>query len=503
MERHLIGRPAEQLGLSDGSSGRAGIKISGIFADSLDGQRLLWLASNLVCRLKGVVSGVEVCVPDGTQVAEPHLVRPGPWSGSLSESLDRALGARSRGCAVSVVHDDLGGGTDVAMLLGPDTGTGSGPAAEIHASCSGWLADCWYGEDPSGLRAGGGDDGNPFGAAAAACIAAGELLKRMGRNSAELPRDSTRFSMYDLHTHDIHNAAPANPPLPEHVDVGSVCVCGCGAVGNAFCQCLGMVPGITADLLLVDRLHDGGRNDERIDGTNLARYVMCTNGDMGRPKAATLAERMEGGHGCAPASAGLAVSHTDAGLESLARDGTGRIEYAVSCLDNDPARRELQDLLPRRILGGSAYELQSQVSVYDAACGTQCLKCYNREGDAAAVGPAPDAAPDGMGVGSAVLAAAGTAAGASGCPDGPECGSLGIENLSKIGIQDGKEFSANFVTSMSGAVLAAETVKAACGQQLAPALDCSPKTDMFYSFWSGASNLTVTRPRAGCWCGNA
>lgn len=488
MERHLIGRPAEQLGLSDGSSGRAGIKISGSLADSLDGQRLLWLASNLVCRFKGVVSGVEVCVPAGTAVAEPHLVRPGPWSGSLSKSLDVALGARSRGCSVSVVHDDLGGGLSAAILLGPGTGTDSDPAAEIHASCSGWLADCWYGEEPPGLRTGGSDDGNPFGAVAAACIAAGELLKRMGRNGAELSRDSTRFSMYDLRAHVVHGAAPANPPLPGRIDVGSVCVCGCGAVGNAFCQCLGMVPGIKADLLLVDRLHDGGRNDERIDDTNLARYVMCTNGDVGRPKAATLAERMAGGDCYAPASAGLTVSHTDAGLESLARDGAGRIEYAVSCLDNDPARRELQDLLPQRILGGSAYELQSQASVYDAACGTQCLKCYNR-GDDATAGPAPDAAPGGVGAGY--------------CPDGPECGSLGAENLSKIGIQDGKEFSANFVTSMSGAVLAAETVKAACGQQLAPALDCSPKTDMFYSFWSGASNLTVTRPRAGCWCGNA
>ena len=495
MERHLIGDDAKRLFLRGDTSGQVGIKISGSFAGSLDGQRLLWNASNLACRVRGPVSGVKVCVPEGTAVAEPNLVRPGPWSGSLSKSLAGALGARSRGCDVSVVHGDLGTGTDVDILLGPGTGTDSGSAAQIHASCSGWLADCWYGEAPPGLRAG-SNDGNPFGAAAAACIAVCEALKQLGRRGAERPWDSTRFSMYDLRTHDTLGGAPANPPLPGRIDAGSVCVCGCGAVGNALCQYMGMVPGIRADLHLVDRLRDGRQNDERIDDENLARYVMCTNDDVGRPKAATLAERMGGRRDAAAAadSSGLTVSHTDGGLGSLARGGKGRIGYAVSCLDNDPARRELQDLLPRRVLGGSAYGLQSQVSVYDTAVGTQCLKCYNRGGDAA---PTPDAVVDGAEPKGTALPAAGDG---RACPPGPKCGSLDSEDRSRIGIPDGEEFSINFTTSLSGAVLAAETVKAACGQ-LAPALDCRPKTDMFYSFWGGVSNLRVTKPRAGCWCG--
>ena len=485
MERYLRGEPARRLPMLGKSPKRIGIKISGRFAASRDGQALLWALCNLACRLKGVVSGVEVCVPAGAAVTAPDMIRPGPWSGSLSESLGGALGARSRGCSASVVHGDLGAGLAVAILLGPGTGTDSGPAAEIHASCSGWLADCWHGEEPPGLQSGSAG-ANPFGAAAAACIAMGEAFKRLGRPDARLPRSSTRFSMYDLRTHGVPGGDPANPPLPGRIDIGSVCVCGCGAVGNAFCQCIGMVPGVRANLFLVDRLRGDRQNDELVDDTNLARYVMCTNDDVGRPKAATLAERMGGRDN-------LSVSHTDGGLESLAQDGQDRIGNAVSCLDNDPARRELQDLQPRRVLGGSAYDLQSQVSVYDTAKGTQCLKCYNRGGI--------DSPP-----GAALANAGSRGAGDGGdpCSPDPECGSLTDEARARIGLPDGDEFSVNFVTAFSGAVLAAETVKAACGgQHLAPTLDCNPKTDMFYSFWNGESRLTMTRPRAGCWCRNA
>lgn len=487
MERHLIGAPARRLAQL-GSPGRIGIKISGRFAGSRDGQRLLWAVCNLACRLKGVVSGVEVCAPAGTEVAEPDLVVPGPWSGSLSGSLRGTLNARARGCGVSVVHGDLGAGLPMAILLGAGASTESGPAAEIHATCNGWLADCWHGEEPLGvLRAGGGGGGNPFGAAAAACIAVGEAFKRLGGPRARPPWNSTRFSMYDLRTHDMEGSAPENPPLPKRVDIRNVCVCGCGAVGNAFCQWIGMIPGVRGDLHLVDRLRGDRQNDELVDDTNLARYVMCTNGDIGRPKAETLAERM-GGCG------GLSVSHTDGDIKSLARGGPGRIEYAVSCLDNDPARRELQDLLPRRILGGSAYDLQSQVSVYDTARGTQCLKCYNRGG----IAPPP---------GAAAAAGRGPEGGAAGggagpCPPVPECGSLDGKTRSRLDLPDNVEFSANFVTAFSGAVLAAEIAKATFGRRrLAPALDCRSATDMFYSFWSGGSRLTTTKPRAGCWCG--
>ena len=228
--------------------------------------------------------------------------------------------------------------------------------------------------------------------------------------------------MYDLRTHGALGSAPANPPLPVRIDIGSVCVCGCGAVGNAFCQCIGMVPGVRANLFLVDRLRGDRQNDELVDDTNLARYVMCTNDDVGRPKAATLAEKMGG-------RCNLSVSHTDGGLVSIARDGLGRIGNAVSCLDNDPARRELQDLQPRRVLGGSAYDLQSQVSVYNTDRGTQCLKCYNRGGIESPPG--------------AALANAGSwgAGGIGGpCSPNPECGSLSDEALARIGAPTATSF---------------------------------------------------------------
>lgn len=512
MERHLAGALREHLPSLGGAGGRVGVKISGRLARSRSGQKLLWTACNLLCRLKGVVAEIEVCVQDRAAVAEPGLVRPGPWSGGLLESLAGALRARSRDCSVSAVHGDLDRGAAVAILLGRGTSTRSRPGIEVHASCDGWLADCWYGDNaPPGSQTGGsgggegrGSDGNPFGAVAAACIAVGEAFKHLGclKYGAGWPWHSARFSMYDLRSHDARKGgAPANPPLPDQVDAGRLYVCGCGAVGHSFCQCLDMTPGIGADLLLVDRRHNAGRNDELIDGTNLARYVMCTNGDVGRPKAEALLEKMRGRDG-------TAVSHTDDGIESLACAGSGGPRLAgnaVSCVDNNAARHALQDLLPRRILGGSVYELRSQVSVYDLASATQCLKCNNPIADKAADAEARQvpwqAAPAGAARAGETTRPAPRPASRAATP-GAVCGALGAGPRALLAVPAAADPSVNFVTMMSGAVLAAELVKSSCGS-LAPALDCNPHTDLFYSFWNGHSRLTETRPRPDCWCSAA
>lgn len=95
MERHLGGAPGARLRLLGEARSRVGVKIGGTFASSREGQKLLWTTCNLLCRLKGVVSEVEVCAPEGTAVAEPNMVRQAAWSGDLLGSLKGALGART------------------------------------------------------------------------------------------------------------------------------------------------------------------------------------------------------------------------------------------------------------------------------------------------------------------------------------------------------------------------------------------------------------------------
>ena len=495
-ERHLSGTPVGRLQFLGRRQSRVGVKIDGDIARSREGQKMLWGTCNLLCRLKGVVSQIEVCIPSGTDVAEPNMVRRGQWSGRLSDSLRGALDARARECAVFVEQGDLEGEADITVLLGHGTRTRSRSPVEICAACDGWIADCWYGENaPSGLRA--ADSGNPFGAAAAACIAAGEVFKHAGgmECDGEWPWRSTRFSMYDLRRHGVRSAAPANPPLPDQVDVGSLAVFGCGAVGHAFCQCLDMISGISADLSLVDQSLNGMQGNEMIDDTNLARYVMCTNADLGNPKAGALAAAMRG-------RSGVDISHTDGGIDEIRGNAwTSDLKNAVSCVDNNPARHEIQDLRLSRVHGGSAFEIQSQVSVYDAAKGTQCLKCNNPLDDAYSAGattreeggrvrtraasavrgqPLPQAAPG------AILRGGG-------------CGTLDYDSRPRIPLLADADFSVNFVTAFSGAVMAAEVVKYSCSS-MAPALDCGPNTDMFYSFWNGKPHLTMTGPRAEC-CG--
>ena len=148
------------------------------------------------------------------------------------------------------------------------------------------------------------------------------------------------------------------------------------------------------------------------------------------------------------------------------------------------------------------HDLCSRVSVYDLAGGTACLRCENpvepgesdsdvverlRRMDSAAVRREAGRA----GVDAEHLARH---------LESPSCGSLSAESLRRLAAPPPRQFSANFATMLSGVVLAAEAVKAACGPALRPALDGRPHTDMFYSFWNNRRRLSRTAPVPGCWC---
>lgn len=498
-ERHLLGGYSDKLPLRGQGARRVAVKASEQAAGDPEGQMALWMMCNLLCRLKGVVGELDVCVPRGAGVAEACRRWRASDSDGLCDALSDSLGLWARGCRVRCLEEDPEARTDACVLLGHGAQHDERAAYEVHASCSGWLAYVWRGdaeppaaalEPPRGMP-------NPFGAAAAACLTTGEVFKWLcgmrpdaGRFAASLC-----YSTYDLRARDPCGEHIENPCLPAGVDLGRIAVCGAGAVAHSFCQSIGSMQGLRGDLLLIDRRENEGHKSEAIDTTNLARYLLTIGSDVGRPKAEVLCERVRRmGH--------LGADHDDSGIEALANRGELRdIELAVSCVDNNGARHVIQEQLPRTILGGSVDGLRSQVSLYDLQRGTACLKCHN---------PAEDPASDddvagtirGMGKDARRRAAVDVGVDPESLEshlESPSCGSLAPELLRRMVPQAPPDFSANFATAFSGAMLAAEVVKARC-RSLKPALNGDPNADMFYVFWSGWSKLHPTRPRQGCWC---
>lgn len=498
-ERHLLGDYSDKMPLLGRGARRVAVAVSEQAAGDPEVQMALWMTCNLLCRLKGVVGELDVCVPKDAGVVEACRGWRASGSDGLGDALSDSLDLWARGCRVRCTEGDAEARPDACVLLGHDAQYGGKAAYEVHASCSGWLAYVWHGAAAPPAAAPGPPRGmpNPFGAAAAACLSAGEVFKRLcgmrpdaGRFAASLC-----YSTYDLRARDPCGTRIENPSLPAGVDLGRIAVCGAGAVAHSFCQSIGSMQGLRGDLLLIDRREGEGQKSEAIDGTNLARYLLATGSDVGRPKAEVLCERVR--H-----MGRLRAEHDDGGLEALADRGDLRdMELAVSCVDNNGARHVIQEQLPRIILGGSVDGLRSQVSLYDLQRGTACLKCRNP-----VEGPASDDEVDGIIRGMGKDARRRAAAGAGVDPESLEshleshsCGSLEPELLRRMVPQAPPDFTANFATAFSGAMLAAEAVKARC-RSLKPALDGDLNADMFYVFWTGWSKLHPTRPRQGCWC---
>ena len=471
--------------------------MEGEAADAPEAQTTLWFASNLLHRLAGVVDELVICVPSGARATAPWAER---HSGLLRDALVWSLDCGAGGRPVRVVNDMREERLDAAILVGPGDGARTCAPFEIRADCSGWLAYVGGAAGPLHrpiARARGADGCNPFGAAAAACLAVGEVFKSIRvpvRGAAQIA-EPLCFSTYDLQVRGAEEDGPENPNLPARIDAGQLVICGAGAVAHSFCQALGLTGGLDASPFIVDRRLNYSMGDETIEQSNLARYVMAAKSDRGRPKAEVLCERAR--------EMGLRAEFSDDGIEAVADRGElSSTKHAVSCVDNNRARHAIQGLLPRIIRGGSVYDLCSMVSVYDLAGGTACLRCESpvesEESD-------HDVIERLGGMGLDAVRREAERAGVDALDlarhlESPSCGTLSGESLRRLGASPHVQFSVNFATMFSGVVLAAEVVKAACSPVLRPALDGRPRTDMFYSFWNNRCRLSRTAPVQGCWC---
>jgi hypothetical protein len=253
----------------------------------------------------------------------------------------------------------VGSGAEVGIAVGekamsfPNT---------VFAGSEGWLARVG---DSVPLSVGGSR--NPFGAGAAACLAAANIFRVLFLGgSAERLDSNIAFSTWSgerSHEND-------GPPLPSPLQLpGDAVLVGLGAVGHGVLWALGRSP-------LAGRLHIV--DPETIELSNLQRYVLGKRSDDHRPKT-NVAERALIAGGLEP------ISHTSPWAEFVSQEGYNW-PLVLLAVDSASDRRAVQATLPGWVANAWTQPGDLGVSLHSRFGGEgACVSCLYLPS-----GPAPN-----------------------------------------------------------------------------------------------------------------
>lgn len=201
--------------------------------------------------------------------------------------------------------------------------------------------------------------GNPFGAAAAACIGVANVFRIVFASDLTDAAPDERVKMDILH-HRLQRCLAA-PGLPRGLDLGQTHLVGLGAIGRAACWTLARVPTLAGELHGIDH--------ETIDRTNLQRYVASTQQDHEkfRQKTASVATMFEG-------TSVNFVGHPEKWGQYLRGRGSFELGRVAVALDTAGDRIAVQASLPRRLLNAWTQPGDLGVSRHDFIDGA-CLAC--------------------------------------------------------------------------------------------------------------------------------
>jgi hypothetical protein len=225
---------------------------------------------------------------------------------------------------------------------------GGSPTPErVTVAVDGWNIDMDQDQASTGAAA-------PPAAMAAAALAVGELFRACF--APELPHGRTSPEPFSLNLVTLDQQA-AVPLLSDPIDIGTVHLAGCGAIGQAAIAALREMP-VTGTLCAVD--HDV------LDLGNLQRYVLAFDADIGAQKP-TLVERALERHA-------LVVDPIFTQWGADDRTAPGR-ETVLSALDTKQGRIELQSGLPREIFNAWTQPEDIGVSRHQGFGVDPCLAC--------------------------------------------------------------------------------------------------------------------------------
>ena len=228
----------------------------------------------------------------------------------------------------------------------PDALPAEAPA--FYVGSEGWTARF----SPS-HPVGSGGTSNPFGAGAAACIAAANVFKAAFGDALGADSDGA----VDLSVLDGSRAPSPSPGLSP-VDLSGSVLVGLGAIGHGVLWALGHMPGLSGSVDVVD--HDA------LDLSNCQRYVLAEVADVDSPKT-DLALR-------ALAGSGLAVTRHPLRWETYVSTRGWGLDRVAVAVDSPEVRVAIQAALPRTLLNAWTGEDDLGVSRHPDLTGP-CLAC--------------------------------------------------------------------------------------------------------------------------------
>jgi hypothetical protein len=258
-----------------------------------------------------------------------------------------ALQARAINPAIEIL-DDVDHVTGM-LAIG---GTRACAPAVFYLGSDGWIVKL-----SSKNPVGSGDSGHAFGAGTAVCFGTANLFRTVF--DAELGSgggDEFAVSLIDL----VPNAQKLANPSERSIDLGETHLVGAGAIGNATVWALRETTGLRGELLVID--------GEKVDLSNLQRYVLTVQGSIEKFKVDIVAEELERSH--------IRVQPQRVRWgEYLAQTGRWNLKCVAVAVDSAEDRCAIQASLPATILNVWTQPGDLGISRHFAFGRDACLTC--------------------------------------------------------------------------------------------------------------------------------
>lgn len=327
---HVLGSYDQESLASDLNRFVVALAFDEAAAASFEGRTTLELVTNLLSRLYPALSFIPL-----DSAARDHLPALRKLARAINPEVSIAARAKPTVCVVV-------GSTP------PDL-----PCQMVFAGSDGWLAKV---ATRSPVKS--GETENPFGAAAAAAIAAANVFRHLFARrlpNAELD-ESVSLSLVD----GSQGKKATNPSLRD-VDLGTTHLVGLGAIGNAAVWTLARLPRLGGHLHLIDH--------EAVELSNLQRYVLTTQASPLQAKT-DLAIKAFGRR------PGLElVAHQKIWASYVSERGDYRFERVAVALDSVRDRIEVQGSLPRWVCNAWTQLGDLGVSRHEFLGEGACMAC--------------------------------------------------------------------------------------------------------------------------------
>jgi len=334
---------------------------------SANGQFALCMAVNALSRLYPVLTCIGIWLPDSLS----FCVKAPLFSGKrIHESLMNFVSRLKPECEVTIV-DRLSDDWDAVLSIGTSKAKLKN---KISIASDGWIARISADKLSKDFT----ENSNPIGAYTAACIGGMEVFKKVFLKKSDLlapekaPSDvrwrlrfiesEVSFSTFD---YKINEKPASNPPIPDNVDLGNLCIVGVGAGGGAAAYSLASLSSLKGRLILID--------PDEVKPSNMNRYVYALKVDLADEWSKVEVTRELFRH-----FDKLCVQCYPHSYQKLSESGKiGAMDLLVSTVDTKETRRDIQWDMPRVILDAAVLLSEFYVRRVDIGKGP-CLLCTHK-----------------------------------------------------------------------------------------------------------------------------